>query len=135
MSRENYTDLETSSAFWVRKNSHILADIPEPGVEWDSNDVEFGHRVTATLIDRGLIESIRGKRTDNGCKIFRTKEKLYDAIQTFEERRRQSDRLLPCSDEDCPGSGFTNRGTDDDGNTLLECSNCGEIHHKEDVNR
>ncbi|ELY81067.1 hypothetical protein C488_02016 [Natrinema pellirubrum DSM 15624] len=124
------TKLETSSANWVRNHMYELSGIPEPGREWTSSETGIDDRIVTSLLKRGLVERVAGKRDDSDRRYYRTQPKLYDAVQTFRETSTRTDRLLPCDDRECPGSGFRNLG---DGR--LECSHCGQVHDKGAIDR
>lgn len=128
MSNDAVTKLETSAANWVGNRIYELSEIPEPGREWTSSEANIDDRILTSLMNRGLVNRVAGKRDDSGRRYYETKPKLYDAIQTYKEQHKETDRLLPCDDPECPGSGFRNIG---DGQ--LECRYCEQVHDQEDV--
>lgn len=128
MSNKPITKLETSTANWVGNRLYELSEIPEPGQEWTSSEADLDDRILTSLMRRGLVTRVRGKRDKGDRRYYKTKPKLYDAIQTYKEQHNETDRLLPCDDPACPGSGFRNIG---DGQ--LECRHCGQVHDRDDV--
>ncbi len=121
---QTHTDLDSGAALWVKNNVHRIKDLPRPGVKWKSDVPGFSGSLVRKLLIEDLIERVPGG-VPGEKRFYRTKPEAYEAVQVFKEKSEESDRLLPCDDESCPGKGFV---TTSEG---LECKYCGEVHDKE----
>lgn len=143
MAMSDRSTLNSSTMNWVRKNYHELRHLPEPGELWTGSDVPYGPNRLVKFRIEGIIKREKnGQRDERYNHYYETSRVGYEVIQDYLESYDHSDRLLPCSNPECPGKGFTNLGdewaddrplTFESGAGLLECKDCGEIHSKEEV--
>lgn len=81
------------------------------------------------LVDHDVIVVVAERQDSrNRCNIYETREEVVEYLQQTEVVDKD-DRLLPCSDPECPSTGFTNP-RDVDG---LKCKDCDEVHKRSEI--
>lgn len=117
----SYTDLSSNGSVYVKNHRVQLNPLPEPGVEWTSDEYNIDVQILNPLVGYGVITRVGhdGKR-----RTYATTEKGYDAIQKWNEKDERADGFLPCGHD-----GFESR------KDTVKClrSGCEQVHKKEDI--
>ncbi|ELY91448.1 hypothetical protein [Natrialba taiwanensis] len=106
---------------WIQHNRHDLEKLPEPGVEWSSNQIGMSKSNICKLRHEGLITLVERREYKSKANLYMTKPVVYQAVQAYLEMDDE-DGFLPCGHDP-----FVNQGD------VLECKICEKEHRKEAV--
>ena len=118
--RNNHTN---GAVEYVKSNRRWLRKLPDPGEEWTIRDLEIDIPTSRLkqIEGYGLITVVGELEIRPGSyrNVYSSRDKLPEIL-----RKISTTKLLECSDEDCPSSGFRNpRGVEG-----VVCKDCGEVH-------
>jgi hypothetical protein len=115
---------------YIRMNRRELEWLPEPGEQWIIPEVDNPESAQIhDLQQNHIIKQVDSRYIEDNhyrYRVYETTEEAWKYLKFYREEAKR-DRILPCSDVDCPGNAFRNDGGD------LICKDCGEAHDPEQV--